>query len=200
MFDRVEIKRRGKEAIKSNFGLCLLVTLIYGVLSTMASNSTDEKSLFQLSLAGYFAVKILIINPLEVGVAKFFLNNRTGEGSFADLFYGLSCGSYLNIVLVMFVRDLKIALWTLCFIIPGLIKGYEYYMLPFILADDCTLTCDAAFEKTKTMTDCRKFDIFVFDLSFIGWLVLIIFTLGIASLYFMPYVSAAKAELYTELA
>lgn len=203
MLNRRDIKLRGKEAMKANFLICSIVAMIFFAVSTVVSNSISANentfTLIRLNLVTYLLVKSLLVNPLEVGAAKFFLNNREGRANFSDLLYGFTCGSYINVVAIMLMRDLKVTLWTLLFIIPGLIKGYEYYMIPYLLADDCNLTSNSVFERTKEMTNGYKFEIFVFDLSFIGWGIVAVLTLGLGQFYLAPYQCAARAEMYTDL-
>ncbi len=68
-----------------------------------------------------------------------------------------------------FGRDLYTVLWTLCLIIPGIVKSYEYKMIPYILAENPRILRKRAFEISKNMMDGEKWNAFVIDLSFIGW-------------------------------
>ena len=92
--------------------------------------------------------------------------------------------------------NIKIFLWGLLFIIPGIIKSYEYYMVPYILAENPGIDSRRAFELSKEMTRDEKFDIFLLALSFIGWYLLGAITCGIGILFLEPYYQATFAELY----
>lgn len=90
---------------------------------------------------------------------------------FSELFFPFSKAKnfYLNIVKTQFLRSLFTVLWTLLLIVPGIVKSYEYRMIPYILAENPSISSKRAFELSKKMTDGEKMNIFVLDLSFIGW-------------------------------
>lgn len=147
------------------------------------------------------AVRLLFVNPLRVGGRKFFLKNALektkGIGIFLDGFRG---GYYGNVVVTMFVRDLKVFLWSLLLVIPGIIKAYEYRMVPYVLAEHPELNYREALERSSAMMNGQKLNAFVLDLSFIGWHILSSLTMGIAGVFWVnPYVYATEAELYLEL-
>lgn len=159
-----------------------------------------------------FVWTVFLTNPIQVGYRKFFMKNRLNEGKFADLFSGFS-PQYLNIVKGMLTTDLIIFGWTLLFIIPGIIKGYQYFFVPFLLSENPNMSGARAREISTQMTDGYKWQIFVLALSFLGWELLAILLavpaalltccfMGIgAMLVFLPiggYVSATFAELYEE--
>ena len=99
----------------------------------------------------------------------------------------------------VFIRDLKIFLWTLLLIVPGIIKSYEYYMVPYILAENPEISTKRAFEISKAMTDGHKWDLFVLDLSFILWDLGVVCTCGLLAVYVAPYIRATHAEAYYKL-
>ena len=90
-------------------------------------------------------------------------------------------------------------LWTLLLIIPGIIKYYSYAMTKFILLDEPELKYDAAIEKSMEMMKGKKFKLFLLDLSFIGWALLCILTLGIGLVLLVPYMYTARAAFYEDL-
>ena len=145
--------------------------------------------------------KFLLVNPLEVGGRKYFMECEMEEKSEISCFLdGFRGGNYGNIVVAMFVRDLKIFLWSLLFIVPGIVKAYEYRMVPYLLAEHPELTYKEALEKSSKIMDGQKMNAFIFDLSFIGWHFLSVITSGIVGIFWSnPYYFAASAELYLEL-
>lgn len=148
-----------------------------------------------LTLLGIFVFSIV-----EVGGCRFFLNNSKNEGRFNDLFVGFGDGNYWKYVWPMFAIRLQIALWTLLLIIPGIIKGYEYAMVPYVLADNPGMSKKDAFALSKKMMTGNKWNLFVFDLSFIGWTLLSLITLDILGFFYVfPYMEAARAEVYLAL-
>lgn len=146
-------------------------------------------------------LKALLLNPLEVGGRKFFMENemekKNGIGSFVEPFKN---GYYGNVVVGMFMRDLRIFLWTLLLVIPGLIKAYEYRMVPYILAEHPEMSYKEALECSSNMMNGQKMNAFILDLSFIGWEILAGMTFGILAIFWVnPYEYATSAELYLEL-
>jgi len=102
----------------------------------------------------------------------------------------------MNIIFTMFKKSILIFLWSLLLVIPGIIKSYEYRMIPYLLAENPNMNPDRAFEISKIMTDGEKFEIFVLDLSFIGWYILGALFFGIGGFFVNPYVDTTNAELY----
>lgn len=144
--------------------------------------------------------KAFVLNPLLVGCRKFWVNNADGVAVGADLLYGFRCGSYMNVVKVMFLKDLFVFLWSLLFLIPGVIKAYEWYMVAYLIAEDPTQSWNDVKEKSSQMMDGYKMDTFILGLSFIGWAVLAAFTCGILAIFYVnPYIYATDAELYLYL-
>jgi hypothetical protein len=100
----------------------------------------------------------------------------------------------------MFLVMLFTFLWSLLFIIPGIVKSYEYRMIPYLVADNPNLTYKEAFAESRRMMQGNKWRTFVLDLSFIGWHLLSALTLGILELFFVhPYQNLANAALYERL-
>lgn len=98
-----------------------------------------------------------------------------------------------------FLKGLYTFLWTLLFIIPGIIAGYSYAMTGYILADHPELTATEAIECSKEMMEGNRFRLFCLQLSFIGWSILCAFTFGIGNLWLTPYRQAATAAFYREI-
>ena len=140
-------------------------------------------------------------NVLEVGGRDFYIENLysvPGPGKLLSVFRS---GNYGNIVKTMFLRDLYLVLWTLLFIIPGVVKSYEYKMIPYLLAEYPDMSTKEVFAKSREMMNGQKMDTFILDLSFIPWSVLSAITAGIAGLFYVsPYKDATYAELYDTLA
>lgn len=150
-------------------------------------------------IACLLAIKVIITNPLEVGINKFQINAVNDKGNISDLGNGFDC-AYKRNVGTLFLRDLYILLWTLLFIIPGIVKCYEYRMIPYLLADNPDMDRKEAFAKSKAMMRGNKWRAFVLDISFILWDFLGAVTAGIVTvLYVMPYRHLTDAALYEAL-
>lgn len=141
----------------------------------------------------------LLINPAMVGTSRFFLLNLNSKAEVKEVGYGFD-SNYKNIATVMFWRDLYIVLWSLLLIIPGIVKSYEYRMIAYLLAENPNMTKDEAFAISRQMMDGQKWKAFVLDLSFIGWKLLSVLTLGILSTFYVrPYKNMTDAALYEAL-
>ena len=144
-------------------------------------------------------LKALIINPLHVGASRFFLLNLNRPAKVREVAYAYD-HNYREAAKTMFWRDLYTLLWGLLFVIPGIVKSYEYRMIPYLLAEDPTMTKDQAFAESKRMMTGNKWRTFVLDLSFIGWDILSAMTAGILSIFYVaPYKYETKAALYENL-
>ncbi len=144
-------------------------------------------------------LSIFLLNPLAVGGRRFFVLNHDMEATVRE--FGFSFKSnYMNVVKVMFFKDLFIFLWSLLFFIPGIIKSYEYRMIDYILAENPNIDREEAFAMSKKMMTGNKWDAFVLDLSFIGWHLLNALTCGILGIFYVnPYRYQTEAELYIAL-
>lgn len=146
------------------------------------------------------ALRIFVFAPIEVGGCRFFVENSFEKSSAGLLFYSFNSGHYKNIIGTMFFRDLYTFLWTLLFIIPGIVKSYEYRMVPYLLADCPDMPREDAFSISRELMTGNKWKAFVLDLSFIGWNILNGFTCGILGIFWVnPYVQATNAELFLNL-
>ena len=170
------------------------------LLEGMEKLSALPSSKIKISLGGLglvgFLLSILVFNPLIVGCYRFFLQNSRGPAELNELGAGFR-GDWGNVVLVMFLKNLFLALWTMLFIIPGIVKAYAYRMVPYILKEHPELSGTQAITLSRRMMKGHKGDAFVLDLSFIGWILLSALTFGILHLFYVgPYIQATDAELY----
>lgn len=139
---------------------------------------------------------IFVGGPMKVAQCRFLMENRCGTPPFGSLFSVFTNKeAYLNVVKVMFLRNLFIFLWSLLCLIPGIYKEYQYYYIPYLLAENPYMSFERAKELSIGMTNGEKMDIFVLGLSFLGWYLLGAITI-IGNLFVAPYVEATFAELY----
>ncbi len=141
---------------------------------------------------------ILFTNLVQVGCNRYFLENREHKTGMGQLFYSFQGGRYGATVWVMFLRTLYIFGWSLLFLIPGIVKSYSYMLVPYIMAENPTLDHKRVFQLSKEMMDGHKMEAFVLGWSFLGWILLSVFTSGIINiLYVNPYMQATYAEFYS---
>lgn len=187
---RAGLKMAAKDHLKKNHWGCvgayLLTMIVIG---------------FGGATSGFFiGIAILLLGYiLQVGLVGYFLKNRTEHPSM-DTLWKTSADNYGNTVGVMFLMTLYVSLWNLLFVIPGIIKSYEWCMVPYLLAEDPNMDRKTAFARSRELTMGKKMDIFILDLSFIGWHLLGMLTCGLVEvLYVAEYEHATKAELYVAL-
>ena len=181
MYNRVQVKMQAKESLKGNWGIAIGVILVAGILLSVASYVPFGS----LVLTGVFAAGLAIV-MLEIV--------RNWEVKFTDMFKGFN-NFGTNCIAGILVSIFTI-LWSLLFVIPGIIKAYSYAMTFYILADHPEMSAKDAIKTSQVMMDGHKMDLFVLELSFIGWYLLCIITFGIAALYVGPYVTASYAAFY----
>lgn len=147
----------------------------------------------------YIPLQILVFNPLQIGCNRFFSKNLNEDARVKEICYSFDNG-YKSAIKTMFFRSLYTFLWSLLFIIPGIVKSYEYRMIPYLLGENPTMTTEEAFARSKQMMTGNKWNAFVLDLSFIGWNILSSFTLGILGIFYVkPYYYQTCAALYETL-
>jgi uncharacterized membrane protein len=144
-------------------------------------------------------VSIFIGIALSVGLCRFFLHKRFGDTRFSTIFSGFK-QNWGNTVGAVFLTKLFITLWSLLFFIPGIVKSYQYYYVEYLLADNPNLSGERARQLSRMLSDGEKGRLFVFDLSFFWWYVLVgltsVITLGMSASFLAPYLDSARAELY----
>ena len=142
------------------------------------------------------AFKAFLINPLVLGGKALFLRSYDRPADFKDLICGFK-NNYIKNVGTLILKDIFTILWTLLFIVPGIIKAYEYRMIPYLIAENPDMSYKEAFARSKDMMMGNKWEAFVLDLSFLGWFCLNLLTCGILGIFYVnPYYFATDANLY----
>ncbi len=191
--NRIEIKTRAKAALggnifHNNWLMVLLVLLVQGLLLSIAGSV--------ISGIG----SLLVTGPLAYGISVILLKKvRTDEKvDFANLFKGFTEDFGQNLALGLLI-GLFVALWSLLFVIPGIVKSYAYSMAFYIKADHPDWDWRACLNESKRITQGHKMELFVLDLSFLGWYWVGSLCLGVGVLWVYPYHETAKALYYEEM-
>lgn len=221
MFDRQTIKAEGKKRFQLNYWNCVLAGLVLAFAIGGAYTGTGASATSQggeevvsdpetvkvtvtalVSFGSMLGIllKFFIFNPLEVGGHNFFLKNQTDENtSLSELKVGFT-SNYTNIVKTMAIRDLITGLFMLLLVVPGIIKIYQYRMVPYLLSENPDMDQEEVRNRSKEIMEGNKWAAFVLDISFFGWYILSGITCGLASIFYVsPYVFATDAELYRTL-
>ena len=206
--DRKLLKQNAKQNFKKDWFKSAVVTIIMFGASLVSSILTVPQTVIMASGEQYVTtstssflpmiLSVLVFSVLSVGGYRYFQKTRKnvhtdiGEvaGNFKD-------GNYKNVVIITFLKGLKVFLWTLLLFVPGIIKNYEYYLVENILAVRPDIDKNEAFRLSKLLMNGYKMEAFVLNLSFIGWYLLSLFTLGILTIvYVNPYMVATNVEFY----
>lgn len=185
-------------ALTGNWGACAIATLIvyiiFGAVGVLGGDGSSSRVMLNLVF--------ILLMPIAYGFSAFFLDIYRGSvPAYGTLFQGFKEGSqgyfrYLGTQLLLYVYQL---LWTLLLIVPGIIKSYSYSMTLFIMRDRPELEYNAAIEESMRLMQGHKMQLFLLDLSMVGWLLLSILTLGIGFLFLVPYNYTAHAAFYEDL-
>ncbi len=190
--NRQAIKAKGLSMFKQQYWP------VVGILVLVALIAAGAGSLNFIPVVG-MAVTVIVLPFVTIGATWFSLGIYRGkEAKVETVFepfnnFGHVLGGY-------WYMELFIFLWTLLFIIPGIIKSIAYSMTPYILVDQPDISATDALEESMRMTDGHKWEIFVFYLSFLGWAILSAITFGIVGIFYVyPYMSVSLAGIYEEL-
>lgn len=219
---RAELKTRAKAAVKMYYWKMVLVALILSMIgggaSSVGSRSASDnsagsgaRSMFeginmQVAMIAVIIVLVVVVialalsvfvfNVLEVGCRGFFSRSMTEDPELGLIADGFT-QNYWNCVKTQFLKSLFIGLWSLLFVIPGVIKAYEYRMVPYLLAEHPEMSSGEIFARSKEMMQGNKWDTFVLDISFVGWVLLSGITFGVLYIFWVgPYIAATDAALY----
>ena len=157
-------------------------------------------SLFMEPTAGAImqGVVTIILLPMLWSYIVFFLRLiRKEDLAYGHLFDGFR--QYVRIFLAMLLKGIYVLLWSLLLIIPGIIKEYSYAMTENILKDNPDMNGEQAIRESMRMMEGHKMQLFLLDLSMIGWLILSILSLGIGFLFSYPYLCTAHAHFYEDV-
>lgn len=202
---RADIKSRAKESLKGKYwqavGVSLLVSVIAGASSGIASAlQASENSV--MSIIGFvltWAVMLLVAIPISLGITRYFIKLAKGENAQVDDLFSIYKDGLGNAILTVLLEGIYIMLWSLLFLVPGIIKSYSYLMIEYMVAENPNMDRKRAFEITKATMAGDKWKAFVLGLSFIGWILLCGITFGIGFIFLSPYISATMSHYYLDL-
>ena len=210
-----ELKNSALAALKGNWAPAVLGAIFFtfatclitfpGYCSNMAAfgmpffDSINPKVLKIFSNSS-FLLNFFLLYPLTLGYSvahKELLQN--GDAAITRNTVRLAFSDYVRNAVSILLVYLYTLLWTLLFIVPGIIKGLAYSLTPFIVKDNPQLSPNQAINLSMKMMKGHKFDLFYLYLSFIGWIFLAILTLGIGLLWVIPYMQTSMAAFYLDV-
>lgn len=191
------LRALGRDALKGKWGLGVVGTLLYFALTMIPVIILN--SIFRHGEVGPSGIStiynLLISGPMVLGYAMFAISIfRKRETSAAEVFYGFErFGKAFGLYIVM---SIFIILWSLLLIIPGIIAAFRYGLCFYILADHPEMGIMEALNESKRMMKGNKWKMFCLNISFIGWGILCVFTLGIGFLWLLPYMEVSVIAFY----
>ena len=189
---RAELKSMAKQQIQGKIGILFVITLIIGVLSALAG------VVLGLIPGGGLVASIIITPAFALSLIRVYLDVIAGGTPQAGhAFTGFD--DFWAAFKVTFLVGLYTFLWSLLFVIPGIVKTFSYSMSMYILAENKGKSARECIAESKAMTNGHKMELFVLSLSFFGWILLGCITLGIAFIWVNPYMLATTANAYKSL-
>lgn len=184
-----EIRKLAREKLGGSIfhNMWLMALVAYLVYSAIAG------------AASYVGIGIIFLGCLEYGYYNLHLDLVRGKSEIdlSDCFSGFKCFSRSLVLGIL--QYIFIFLWSLLFIIPGIVKSYSYAMSYYIAKDHPEYTPQQCITESRRIMEGRKMDLFLLDLSFIGWILLSALTCGIGFLWVGPYQMTARAAFYYDL-
>lgn len=180
------LKNEARESLRGNWGIAAISTLLVSLITGCTYGAPG---------IGYFFLAV----PVELGFATAFLKLHRGDNLLVDNTFSSAFNNYLHKVGTGALSWVYVFLWSLLLIVPGIIKALGYAMVPFILEDEPDLSAEDTLRRSYEMMYGHKWDLFVLYLSFIGWWILCLFTLGIGFFFLKPYVKATVAAFYEDI-
>ena len=181
--NRKELKASSKEAFYNNYWMMVLLNLIYA------------------AIIGAGELVVLIIGgPMNLGLMAVLCNNKKGEKTNpGQLFKGFS--NFGNALVGFLLSAIYTFLWSLLLIVPGIIKSLSYALVPYLQSKDSTLSGKEAIKKSQELMNGHKWELFVLELSFIGWHLLSALTCGVLEVFFVaPYFNQTLYAFYEQVA
>ncbi|MCM1078395.1 MAG: DUF975 family protein [Bacteroidales bacterium] len=198
MLQNSKIRKKALESLEGNWGSAAVTMLVYAVITSIV-NIGSQYSLapFGLVWEALSNLSALLLLPMTyaftVGMLGLVRGKKVAPGMLFDYYTNSSVWA------LCVLTGIYTILWSLLFLVPGIIKYYSYSMAPYLLKDNPEMTADEAICASMKMTRGCKMKLFLLDLSFIGWVLLSVLTLGLGFLLLSPYMYSAHAVFYEEL-
>ncbi len=199
----VELKENARKSLQGKYGQAITMIIVLGVITGAASVipvifKPDSELTASIISSVCTIISAVLSSFFILGSVSFYLKiSRNEEVTWKELFSKTNL--WLVCLLSTILVNIFVGLWSLLLIIPGIIAAYSYSMVQFILVDNENLTALEAMKKSKEMMNGHKMELFKLHISFLGWIILSVFTFGILFFWLAPYVSTATANFYNKI-
>lgn len=199
---RYEYKEQAKQLLQGKYTNVIVISLIIGVITNLVNSPNYNLQAESTS----FGVRLLSILAFALSAAFAFSQTKMYIGVVKDenpdvqdiVLVGFK-ENYVRSLVTLLLQSVYTFLWALLFIIPGIIKAYAYSMAFYLIYREPELQAADAITKSKEYTNGYKMDLFLLHLSYIGWYLLSILTLGILFLWVIPKVMTAQTLIFEEI-
>jgi len=199
-----EYKNAALNALEGNWAPAILATAIFMFLSGGLSATCNIGTIVFPNAVYYMAggiclVTVLLLWPITIGYFNTFKElARSGDNRLTQNMFTLGFQDYGKTLLTVLLMVLILIAGALMLVIPAFIFALMYSQVSYIIRDYPELPVSKAFEMSRKMMIGRKWKLFVLYISFIGWVILCLLTLGIGFLWLNPYCYATLAEFYID--
>ena len=203
-----DYKNAALDRLHGNWAAVVIATLVMILLCGLFTGGSAVPQYFPQATTGLlywvcggsFLLTLFVINPLIVGYDNAMrLFYERGDIEVVRNLFKIATTNYLHKVGGMFLMELKVFLWSLLLVVPGIVMSFSYAMTPYILEEHPEIGVWEASTRSREIMRGHRFDLFWLDLSFIGWAILSILTFGIGLLWLIPYMSASEVGFYEDL-
>ena len=211
-----ELKESARKSMKGYYKDAIIMVVVIAIIAAaggfiagildnaLGLVKTEEVVIFGVKAtsktAGIFTplVEIVVSSLFTFGMLSFFLKrSRNEEVTWKEVFSKTNLCIYFFVVSI--ICGVFVTLWSLLLIIPGIIASFAYSMVYLVKLDDPEIGYLDAIKKSKELMKGHKWEYFLFNLSFIGWAILSVFTFGILAFWLVPYMSVAQCNFYNKL-
>lgn len=197
MFNRVQYKKDALATLKDNWNIPCLLAIVYLILTALSTTGT---SILCACVSGIICVgmtftfmKMIVVSHALAGTEE-----AAEKISFSTFLEGIE-SRWLTALLGSLWNLLWVSLWSFLFVIPGIVKAYSYSMMFYVIAENPKIGAMKAMDISKVLTQGHKANLFMMDLSFLGWAFLSMLSCGIGFIWLLPYMVMAKTYAYYDL-
>ena len=195
MISRKWLKENAKNQLKNNWGLAIgaiIVSMLISLIPEILIYINPESAIIAILVQ---IISLIIAGPIAIGQCKLFINLSNNENpKFSDVWFGF--GNILKALGVTLLIGIAVSIGTIFFIIPGIIISFMYSQVYYIMAEHPEMSVLEILKESSKIMKGHKMELFILELSFIGWIILTTITFGIAGLYVLPYYSATLSNFY----
>lgn len=197
MFNRVQYKKDALATLKDNWNIPCLLAIVYLILTALSTTGT---SILCACVSGIICVgmtftfmKMIVVSHALAGTEE-----AAEKISFSTFLEGIE-SRWLTALLGSLWNLLWVSLWSLLFVIPGIVKAYSYSMMFYVIAENPKIGAMKAMDISKVLTQGHKANLFMMDLSFLGWAFLSMLSCGIGFIWLLPYMVMTETYAYYDL-